>query len=125
MLPSASMMKPLPAPRRGVSRSRGVPKSNGPSNGSGASGEPLRPRRRRVSRPRVVASMLTTAGLMRSTTSAKLTGGASAGALPAARRGATAAGGLGRRAGRDRRPRDAAGEDRPDQERDEGGERDA
>jgi hypothetical protein len=32
MLPSGSMMKPLPAPRRGESRSRGVPKSNGPSN---------------------------------------------------------------------------------------------
>src|SRR4029077_19998613 len=42
-----------------------------------------RPRRRRDSRPRVVASMLTTAGLMRSTTSAKLIGAATAGELPA------------------------------------------
>src|SRR3989442_6675474 len=33
---------------------------------------PVRPRRPRVSRPRVVASMFTTAGLIRSTTSAKL-----------------------------------------------------
>src|SRR2546427_5377947 len=50
-----------------------MPKSNGPSKGSCGSGAPGRPRRPRLSRPRVVASMLTTAGLIRSTTSAKLT----------------------------------------------------
>src|SRR6266850_2099771 len=80
MLPSGSMMNPLPAPRRGASRSRGVPKSNGPSNGSGESGRAGRaPRRRRLC-PRVVVSMLTTAGFRRSTTSAKLTSEAIAGA---------------------------------------------
>src|SRR3954463_740536 len=82
MLPSASMMNPVPAPRRGDSRSRGVPKSNGGSNWSGESAGPGRaPRRRRASRPLVVASMLTTAGLIRSTTSAKLTSDPSAGVL--------------------------------------------
>src|SRR5438034_1634154 len=50
-----------------------MPKSNGPSKGSCRSGAPGRPRRPRLSRPRVVASMFTTAGLIRSTTSAKLT----------------------------------------------------
>jgi hypothetical protein len=43
---------------------------------SGGSGMLVRPRRRRPSCPRAVASMLTTAGLMRSTTSAKLIAGA-------------------------------------------------
>src|SRR5438552_7154154 len=81
MLPSESMMKPVPAPRRGASRSsRGVPKPNGPSNSSGGSGTPARERRRRVSLPWVVASVFTTAGLIRSTTSAKLT--SAAGATP-------------------------------------------
>src|SRR5262245_14859673 len=75
MLPSASMMNPLPAPRRGVSL-RGGPKA-GPSSGAGLSGGPTRRGRRLGSRPRLVASMLTTAGLMRSTTSAKLSGGPS------------------------------------------------
>src|SRR3989441_11379490 len=79
MLPSASMMNPVPAPRRGASRSsRGVPKPKGPSKSSGGSGRPARERRRRVSLPLVVASMLTTAGLIRSTTSAKLTSDAAA-----------------------------------------------
>src|SRR2546428_5071147 len=68
MLPSASMMKPLPAPRCGGS-DRGL---SGPSSGSGGS-IIVRPRRRDRSRPRAVASMFTTAGLMRSTTSEKLT----------------------------------------------------
>src|SRR5262245_8207436 len=68
MLPSPSMMNPLPAPRRGESP-RGP---SGPSSGSGGSIE-VRPRRRPRSRPRAVASMFTTAGLMRSTMSAKLT----------------------------------------------------
>ena len=98
MLPSASMMKPVPAPRRvgsarplssrSLSRLRGG-RSNGESNVSGG-GASVRLRRRRESRALVEASMLTTAGLMRSTTSAKLTvpaGSAAfataAGALPA------------------------------------------
>ncbi len=75
-------MKPVPAPRRvgsvrslrsprSLSRLGGV-KSNGGSKMSGGSGASVR-LRRRAPRPLLVASMLTTAGLMRSTTSAKLT----------------------------------------------------
>src|SRR4051812_33459534 len=68
MLPSPSMMKPLPAPRCGGA-------AGGPSGASRGSGGSIagRPRRRPRSRPRAVASMFTTAGLIRSTMSAKLT----------------------------------------------------
>src|SRR4051812_5188439 len=81
MLPSPSMMNPLPAPRRGVSP-RGLLKS-GRSNRSGGSGSSERRRRRESPVPREVASMLTTAGFMRSTTSAKLMSVPPAGALAA------------------------------------------
>src|SRR6185436_8940842 len=73
MLPSASMMNPLPAPRRGDSRSRGVPKSYGPSYGSDGSAGRAPPRRRREPLLLAVVSMFTTAGFSRSTTSAKFT----------------------------------------------------
>ena len=72
------MMKPLPAPRRVGSRSPRPPKSNGSLNRSGGSGASERPRRRRGSGAREVASIFTTAGLIRSTTSAKLTSGETA-----------------------------------------------
>src|SRR4051794_25266157 len=104
MLPSASMMKPLPAPRRGVdSRSLGGPKSSGPSS-DGAEGRA--PRGRRLPLPLVVVSMLTTAGFRRSTTSAKLTREAMAGAAAVrARRPAAADLGEG--------PADTAGRTKP------------
>jgi hypothetical protein len=67
MWPSGSMMKPVPAPRRGPSRSR----SSGRSNGSWVSGAGTASRRRVRPLPRTVASMFTTAGFSRSATSAK------------------------------------------------------
>ena len=99
MLPSASMMNPVPAPRRGVSRSfLGVPGS-GTSSGSG------RVRLRfAASFPRVVASMFTTAGLIRSTTSAKFTTVTGTVAPAARMRGSLATGLVGAPAAMEERP---------------------
>src|SRR4051812_43532990 len=77
--PSASMMNPVPAPRRGPCGSR----SPGRSNSSGPSGTGRPPNRRLRAVPRDVASMFTTAGLSRSATSAKDT---TVGDRPGARR---------------------------------------
>ena len=87
MLPSASMMKPLPAPRRGTRRPRREPPADRRRDPAGRHGVGARPRRPALRRaPATVASMFTTAGLIRSTTSAKLTSdpAALAGAPPAA-----------------------------------------
>src|SRR5688572_25191429 len=66
MYPASSMLKPVPAPRRGPSRSR----SDGRPNPAGLSGSTMS-RRRRVRDPsRVVASIFTTAGLSCSAMSA-------------------------------------------------------
>ena len=67
------MRKPLPEPGRGESRSRG------PSAGSSALGRPERTGPRAAALAE--ASMLTTAALIRSVTSAKLTNGSAAGAV--------------------------------------------
>ena len=52
MLPSASMMKPLPAPRRGASRSRAACRSRTAVERIGRFGARVRPRRRRARAPR-------------------------------------------------------------------------
>ncbi len=118
MLPSASMMKPLPAPRRGsvAARSSGRRTARAPplARAAGAS---------RVAAG-AVASMLTTAGLMRSTTSAKLTRGPARSARRRpqrrSRRAPDGRGGPVRDHGRSAEP---AGDDRADEKRDDGGQR--
>ena len=110
------------APRRvalaAAGRGRSVRRTDPARSGS------ARFRRLRGSRPRVVASMLTTAGLMRSTTSAKLIERRGSRRTRDRRRGPDG-GALGDRR---RRPpttaaRATAGDDRPDEERHDGGER--
>ena len=95
-------MKPVPVPRRGASRRGGRDRTDRP----GRAGAPSRSAAARA-RPRAVASMLTTAGLSRSATSAKFerrrrgSGRVSAISVTPARR-------RGRRRGRRRRRRTAA-----------------
>src|SRR5688572_21924368 len=84
MWPAASIRNPVPAPRRGPSRSVG---DCCRSNSSGLSGSGVARRRGRAT-PGTVASMLTTAGLRRSATSAK-DASAGMGVDASAARGAT------------------------------------
>src|SRR5688572_17999953 len=89
MWPAASMRNPVPAPRRGVSRSPwGCCRSN-MSGLSGSSGV----RRRGLVLPRTVASMFTTAGFNRSATSANdASAGIAAGGVPTRALGGRASG---------------------------------
>ena len=88
-------------------------------------GWPVAPRRRFDALPRVVVSMFTTAGLRRSTTSAKLTSEPIAGAAAAFdMRAARATAGLAGAPADDRGSRHAAGDDRADEKRDDSGQRD-
>ena len=75
MLPSASMMKPVPlaAARRIAIVSLGLREVKRRVEQLRGSARPVPRGRRSVRAPLLVASMFTTAGLMRSTTSAKLT----------------------------------------------------